>query len=59
VASACIPCNRRKASRTPQQARMSLIRQPCQPHSSVPFYIPHHYLISLSEWQKYLPPYSS
>lgn len=59
VASACIPCNRRKASRTPQQARMSLIRQPCQPHSSIPFYIPRHYLISLSEWQKYLPPYSS
>jgi len=54
VVSACMHCNRRKAGRTPKQARMKLIRQPCQPHSNIPFYIPRHYLESLGEWQKYL-----
>jgi len=55
MVSACIPCNRRKAGRTPQQARMKLIHQPSQPRSNIPFYIPRHYLAILSEWQKYLP----
>ena len=55
MVSACIPCNRRKAGRTPQQARMKLIHQPSQPRSNIPFYIPRHYLVILSEWQKYLP----
>ncbi len=54
VVSACIPCNRRKAGRTPEQARMKLIRQPTRPRSSIPFYIPRH-LGRLAEWQKYLP----
>jgi len=54
VVSACASCNRRKAGRTPKQADMKLIRQPRQPHSNIPFYIPHSYLENLSEWQKYL-----
>lgn len=54
VVSACVPCNRRKAGRTPKQARMRLPHQPSQPHSNIPFYIPLH-LKNLSEWQKYLP----
>lgn len=54
MVSACVPCNRHKAGRTPKQARMKLARQPSQPHSNIPFYIPHH-LKSLREWQKYLP----
>jgi hypothetical protein len=33
---------------------MKLIRQPSQPHSRIAFYIPRHYLESLTEWQKYL-----
>lgn len=28
---ACVPCNRRKADRTPQQAGMKLLKEPCRP----------------------------
>ncbi len=31
VVCSCIPCNRRKANRTPEQARMRLIRPPRKP----------------------------
>ena len=55
VVSACIPCNRRKAGRTPQEAKMKLIRSPSPPRGSLPFYIPYHYLETQREWQKYLP----
>jgi len=55
VVSACIPCNRRKAGRTPHEARMKLIRPPSPPHGNPYFYIPYHYLQTQSEWQKYLP----
>ena len=55
VVSACIPCNRRKAGRTPQEAGMRLIHHPSPPHGNIPFYIPYHYLQTQSEWQKYLP----
>ena len=55
VVSACIPCNRRKAGRTPEEAQMRLLRQPNRPRGSMPFYIPYHYLKTQNEWQKYLP----
>ncbi len=55
VVSACVPCNRRKAGRTPQQAGMRLIRPPSPPRRNFFFYIPHHYRQTQSEWQKYLP----
>ncbi len=55
VVSACIPCNRRKAGRTPQQARMELLRPPSPPHGNSYFFIPHHYSQTHSQWQKYLP----
>jgi len=55
VVSACVPCNRRKAGRTPKQAGMRLLFPPCPPHSKIPFYIPRHYLKDMTEWQKYLP----
>lgn len=55
VVSACVPCNRRKAGRTPKEARMKLIRQPSQPRFTGLFYIPAHYPYVRSEWQKYLP----
>ncbi len=55
VVSACIPCNRRKAGRTPQEAGMRLVRQPSSPGGDGLFYIPAHYPHTLSEWQKYLP----
>ena len=56
VVSACVPCNRRKAGKTPEQARMKLIHQPLRPRGDVPFFISCHYLKCLNEWQKYLPP---
>ena len=54
MVSACIPCNRRKAGRTPREAGMKLIAPPQRPRDNHLFYIPdqlevHH------EWLKYLP----
>ncbi len=54
VVSACVPCNRRKASRTPQEAGMRLVHQPCQPRHNGLFYIPVKYPHIRAEWQKYL-----
>jgi 5-methylcytosine-specific restriction endonuclease McrA len=54
VVSACVPCNRRKAGRTPQEAGMKLIHQPAPPRHSHLFYIPAYYPNTRSEWQKYL-----
>jgi len=55
VVSACIPCNRRKAGKTPKEAGMKLICPPAMPRGDRFFYIPHHYQQSQSQWQKYLP----
>lgn len=54
VVSACITCNRRKAGKTPQEARMRLIHHPSPPRGNDLFYIPYHYLQTHNEWQKYL-----
>lgn len=54
VVSACVPCNRRKAGRTPSEAGMPLIRQPKPPRDDG-FYVPYNYLRMHTEWQKYLP----
>ena len=55
VVSACILCNRRKAGRTPSEARMKLICPPSPPRGNQFFYIPSHYLQTQNGWQKYLP----
>ncbi len=55
VVSACIPCNRRKAGRTPEQAGMRLLHRPSPPRGNALFYIPYHYSQTQSKWQKYLP----
>lgn len=55
VVSACVPCNRHKASLTPQEAGMRLIHQPSEPGGNGLFYIPAQYSHTRSEWQKYLP----
>ena len=55
VVSACIACNRRKAGKTPEEARMKLTRPPSPPHRSRLFYIPSHYLQTQNQWQRYLP----
>jgi 5-methylcytosine-specific restriction endonuclease McrA len=31
IVTACVPCNGRKANRTPPQASMTLLRKPCKP----------------------------
>ena len=55
VVSACVPCNRRKAGRTPKEASMRLIHHPSRPRDYGLFYIPAHYSYIRSEWQKFLP----
>ncbi|MFC1847531.1 HNH endonuclease [Chloroflexota bacterium] len=55
VVSACVQCNRHKAGKTPQEARMRLISQPVQPRGDGLFCIPSRYPHTRSEWQKYLP----
>ena len=54
VVSACIPCNRKKAGRLPQEASMPLLHQPRQPKYDG-FHIPYHYVRLHTEWHKYLP----
>ena len=56
VVSACIPCNRRKAGRTPQEAGMRLIHEPAPPRGNGSFGIPYRYRQTQRQWQKYLPP---
>jgi len=55
VVSACIPCNRHKAGKTPKEAGMKLTRPPSPPRGNILFYIPYYYLQTQREWQKYLP----
>ena len=55
VVSACIPCNRRKAGRTPIEAGMKLLSSPAPPRGDRFFYIPYRYRQSQTRWQKYLP----
>ena len=55
VVSACIPCNRHKAGRTPGEAGMKLLSSPALPRGDRFFYIPYRYRQSQSQWQKYLP----
>jgi 5-methylcytosine-specific restriction endonuclease McrA len=55
VVSACIPCNRHKAGKTPTEAGMGLIHQPAVPKGNRFFYLPRNYQQIHSQWQKYLP----
>jgi len=57
--TACIPCNLRKAGRTPEQANMKLLRNPSIPRNNLTFIIPRHYQNRLKEWDKYLAPYEN
>ena len=54
VVSACISCNRHKAGRTPEEARMKLRNRPTPPPRWHTFYVPYHYLQTRSDWNKYL-----
>ncbi len=55
LVTACIPCNRRKAGRTSEQAGMKLRRRPQPPRNGSSLYIPSQYREMRKEWQKYLP----
>jgi 5-methylcytosine-specific restriction endonuclease McrA len=53
VVSACIPCNRRKAGRTPDEAGMPLLNHPKPPRNDG-FHVPYHHLNLHTDWHKYL-----
>ena len=53
VVSACVLCNRRKAGRTPAEARMPLLSQPKAPKDDG-FYVPYNYLRTCTTWRKYV-----
>ncbi len=55
IVSACAACNRRKAGKTPEEARMRLIHQPAPPRGNGLFFIQARYSEIRREWQKYLP----
>jgi 5-methylcytosine-specific restriction endonuclease McrA len=55
VVSACVPCNRIKAGRTPEEAGMKLRSKPTRPKPGSLFFIPSLYTRIHTEWGKYLP----
>jgi 5-methylcytosine-specific restriction endonuclease McrA len=55
LVAACVPCNRRKAGRTPLEAGMALARPPMAPQRSPVFAVPRRHLKAADCWQKYLP----
>jgi len=54
LVSACKPCNHSKAGRTPQEARMRLLREPFHPRAG-PYYIFYQYLDAQHGWRKFIP----
>ncbi len=55
VVSACVPCNRTKAGRTPEEACMKLLKKPVRPNPGSLFHIPMHIPEVRRQWEKYLP----
>lgn len=61
IVTACLPCNRKKGSRTPKEANMPLISFPFKPRKN-PKYLPIANKLSTIrddipvEWQPYIPP---
>lgn len=54
LVSACRACNHRKAGRTPEEARMRLLREPAPPRVSLYHaFLP--YLAGRHEWRKFVP----
>jgi 5-methylcytosine-specific restriction endonuclease McrA len=53
VVTACIPCNHKKAGRTPQEAGMRLLRRPRPPYAH-PYVLFFHRPLQ-EEWKPYLP----
>ena len=53
VVAACVPCNHRKAGRTPRQAGMRLMKEPAPPRLNPFSHLMHRRLPD--EWSIYLP----
>jgi 5-methylcytosine-specific restriction endonuclease McrA len=53
VVAACVPCNHRKADRTPQEAGMKLLREPNAPKANPYYHLMHRQLPE--QWSLYLP----
>ncbi|MFH1483533.1 MAG: HNH endonuclease, partial [Chloroflexota bacterium] len=53
VVSACIPCNHKKAGRTPREAGIKLLQRPYAPPSFLP--VPDQYLRANQQWLKFIP----
>ena len=53
VVTACIPCNHRKAGRTPAEANMHPRNEPRPPRPNP--YLLFHHRTPLDEWRKFLP----
>ena len=53
VVTACIQCNHRKASRTPREAGITLLREPRAPRPN-PYYLFHRRALQ-DEWKQFMP----
>jgi 5-methylcytosine-specific restriction endonuclease McrA len=53
VVTACVPCNHRKAGRSPAEAGMRLLREPVAPRANPYYHLMHRQLPE--EWSLYLP----
>ena len=53
MVSACIPCNHRKAGRTPGEARMRLLKEPRAPRANP--YVLFHHCQPQEGWRKFVP----
>lgn len=54
LVTACKTCNHKKAGRTPQEARMALMREPYQPRVNN-YYVVYPYLQREEAWRKFVP----
>ncbi|MGB0560516.1 MAG: HNH endonuclease [Spirulinaceae cyanobacterium] len=55
LVAACVRCNVRKGSRTPEEAHMQLLSRPRRPHSSLHFEIARYIRSGRNtEWRKYV-----
>lgn len=52
--TACMDCNRRKAGRTLEEARMKPLREPKAPRTSA-YYTIFEHLLARYEWRKFIP----
>ena len=54
IVSACIPCNHRKAGRTPSEAGMKLLHLPITPRP-IGFTVSPYHLRAYPQWEKFVP----